>query len=336
VAAAGYRCRVSSWWVNQRQSWPVESTLGVLWAPLRGRAGQRVPHFDRLTMLQPGDTVFHYAGGCIVAVSEVMVAAEQRERPYEPDGRDGWLVRVRVHELDRYIPLHEVPETVRVASAGPGSVFDTDGGVGNGYLFELRGPALTAIADIAGLEPQSAADSNQPAVSALFDRAETDGLRVGSYRLEQPGLRRALLQRRAVAPCDFCGRILPTRLLVTAHIKPRALCSWDERTDVHIAVLACVLGCDALFEHGYITVDTITGMIRATRPASMTVDLEDAVGDLVGRRFHRLTRHNRDYFRWHATHHGHHSEQAGLVLVDAGEGAADPGTVPPVLQQRRT
>ena len=106
----------SAWWVNQGKSWPVESTLGVLWAPLRCRRGQRVPHFARLTELQPGGTVFHYTAGCVVAVSEVLAAAEQHHCPYDPDDRIGHLVRVRVRELDRYVPLREIPEPVRAGS----------------------------------------------------------------------------------------------------------------------------------------------------------------------------------------------------------------------------
>lgn len=324
------------WWVNQGQSWPVELALGVLWAPLRGRAGQRVHHFERLTALAVGDTVVHYAGSCIVAVSEVTATAVQSERPYEPDGRVGWVLRVRVSELDRYVPLHEISKAARVAAAGPGAAFDSDGGVGNGYVFTLPNPALSVVLDVVGLRPApgtTTTDQHGGGCRDWFGGDRTDGRRVGSYRLEQPLLRRALLRGRLIAPCDFCGRVFPVALLATAHIKPRARCSFEERTDLHIAVLACVLGCDALFEHGYITVDTATGMIRGRHANDSGTDLGDVIGDLAGRKFRTLTRHNVGYFRWHDAYHGHRSEQAGLVLVDAGEGAADSGSVPSVGEE---
>ena len=48
--------------------------------------------------------------------------------------------------------------------------------------------------------------------------------------------------------------MLPAELLVAAHIKPRNLCTEIERLDAHVATLMCVLGCDALFERGYLRV----------------------------------------------------------------------------------
>lgn len=55
--------------------------------------------------------------------------------------------------------------------------------------------------------------------------------------------------------CGLCGRELPERLLVAAHIKPRNECSYAERIDIpNIGMAACTLGCDSLYEYGYITV----------------------------------------------------------------------------------
>lgn len=46
----------------------------------------------------------------------------------------------------------------------------------------------------------------------------------------------------------------PRRLLVAAHIKPRSQCSDTERIDFdNIGMLACLLGYESLYEHGYIT-----------------------------------------------------------------------------------
>lgn len=45
------------------------------------------------------------------------------------------------------------------------------------------------------------------------------------------------------------------RFLWAAHIKKRSLCADHERRQLSdIAMAACLFGCDALFEHGFITV----------------------------------------------------------------------------------
>lgn len=65
--------------------------------------------------------------------------------------------------------------------------------------------------------------------------------------------------------CPICGELLPSRLLIAGHIKPRSKCSEDERKDYRAAaMLICNLGCDALFEWGYVFVDS-GGIVRPGR-----------------------------------------------------------------------
>ena len=75
-------------------------------------------------------------------------------------------------------------------------------------------------------------------------------------RGEQALLRRGLLGSAATAACAICGDVYPTRFLVAAHIKKRAICTDAERRDLSpVAMAACVFGCDVLYETGHITVD---------------------------------------------------------------------------------
>lgn len=77
--------------------------------------------------------------------------------------------------------------------------------------------------------------------------------------------------------------MLPARLLVAAHIAPRHALSDEQRRRLDdVAMLACALGCDALFEWGYVTVDE-HGTLRAGMDAP-TDDLRSAVAGLVGKR----------------------------------------------------
>ncbi len=101
-----------------------------------------------------------------------------------------------------------------------------------------------------------------PATPADYDdyaAAAADDLDPGvtaTRRVEQAFLRRVLLNGRGAGTCVFCGRALPADLLVAAHVKRRADLSREERLDFRaVAVLACRLGCDALYEAGYLAVD---------------------------------------------------------------------------------
>jgi hypothetical protein len=108
------------------------------------------------------------------------------------------------------------------------------------------------------LDPATAAavpadvENDEAAVSAFDGELERTAQR--AQRGEQTALKRRLLQG-STGQCALCGRSLPGTFLIAAHIKKRALCSDDEKRDLaNIAMLACTFGCDAVYEHGYVTV----------------------------------------------------------------------------------
>ena len=85
-------------------------------------------------------------------------------------------------------------------------------------------------------------------------------------------------------------------MLVAAHIKPRDLCTESERLDIPaIAMAACSLGCDALFEHGYLSVGE-SGSVLTRQAAGI---------DLSAYRGLQASAWNGDrakYFEWHRRH----------------------------------
>lgn len=110
----------------------------------------------------------------------------------------------------------------------------------------------------------------------------SDAISMVRRRVEQRFLRRALLDGRDVAPCALCGRALPAEFLIAAHIVPRHRLTEAERYDfVTAAMLACTLGCDALFEGGYLAVDE-SGRVEARRESTCNAVLE-VVRGLLGR-----------------------------------------------------
>jgi hypothetical protein len=130
--------------------------------------------------------------------------------------------------------------------------------------------------------------------------AETDA-RVGAKRrLEQRRLRRLLLDGEPSGTCALCGREFPAGLLVAAHIKRRAVCTPQERNDVrNVVMLACVFGCDALFENGYVSVDHDGTVVVSASAASLDGPVGGYLARLAGRRCPAHTPFSAEYFDWH-------------------------------------
>jgi hypothetical protein len=119
-----------------------------------------------------------------------------------------------------------------------------------------------------------------------------------SVRREQRKWRARRLGHAAVADCSICRSTLPVDCLRIAHIKRRSECSEQERRDEANIMLACTLGCDHLFELGYIYVD-VRGVIRAAGRAAGAPAIEAAVARLAGRACAAHTRASSRYFAWH-------------------------------------
>ncbi|MFI9388593.1 hypothetical protein [Kutzneria sp. NPDC052558] len=103
-----------------------------------------------------------------------------------------------------------------------------------------------------------------------------DGKRLMAYRREQRRLKQLKFGEATEVTCDLCGRVLPRRFVRAAHIKRRADCAYPEQLKPENIMAACALGCDEVFEHGYIYVDD-EGKIRP----GPRCDVFPAVADFV-------------------------------------------------------
>lgn len=122
---------------------------------------------------------------------------------------------------------------------------------------------------------------------------------VVARRREQAVLRRLLLPG-AIGACALCGAILPEVFLVAAHIKKRSHCSDDERRKLDdIAMLACTLGCDALYEHGYVAVAEDGTIMISSAVLEHPALAEHAHQRLRGRRSSRWSQNREAFFAWH-------------------------------------
>ncbi|MEV7849567.1 hypothetical protein [Streptomyces sp. NPDC088183] len=117
-------------------------------------------------------------------------------------------------------------------------------------------------------------------------------------RREQNKLRKKMLNGADTFTCALCGRHLPVRLIRAAHIKRRSQASREERLQLSNIMPACLLGCDELFEHGYIHV-TDTGHVAVSGKAGEHPALKEAADQLAGNPVGGYSEHRAPYFAWH-------------------------------------
>ena len=122
---------------------------------------------------------------------------------------------------------------------------------------------------------------------------------ISRRRTEQHILRKYLAHGQHELRCAICAESYPIDLIATAHIKPRRYCSDEEKRDVNVVMPACHLGCDKLFESGYVVVSD--GIIHASKAEdSLTDDLRKILGRLHFKECTWFNDSNSKYFAFHA------------------------------------
>ncbi|MEV7925460.1 hypothetical protein [Kitasatospora sp. NPDC088779] len=148
--------------------------------------------------------------------------------------------------------------------------------------------------------PSSTPDDVDPQERYLDLPENLDRPTLALARREQAGLRRAKFRGKPIVRCDLCGRMLPAILVRAAHVKKRSQCNLQERSDLWNLMGACVLGCDALFEDGFIYV-TFDGSVEMSPKAEASEDLASVAKVLKGRTCTAHHGESEQYFAWHRT-----------------------------------
>jgi hypothetical protein len=159
---------------------------------------------------------------------------------------------------------------------------------------------IDAVAD--ALDVIAPALTAQAAASRLSELAASDSLSLSTVRNEASIFRSYLFGGKKTAMCDLCGRDLPCGFLVAAHKKPRASCTEEERRDPEVVMRACRLGCDELFERGYLFVDENGSVQAGAALQSTTAQLQSFAGQLIGRACTGHSEASQKYFDWHRDH----------------------------------
>lgn len=272
------------WWASHGRNYETAIEEGTLWGSPKADGG---PTNSQLALkeMKQGDVVFHYFGPYVRAVSVVTEECRDFPRPdgyerLEGEGDDGWLVRVSTIATGLRIHRDRAAELTSLGGPGP---FTEAGKPEQRYLSPLtedEGAALLALAGVSGL--QATVGSLRGLPGDVWGADEPDTQALSTIRSEQEHLRKNLLRGRQSAPCSICGAEMPERLLIAGHIKPRSHSTPQERMDFEAnAMLTCALGCDALYEWGYVVVDD-GGNIRVGHEPE-TPRIQDAVDALIGR-----------------------------------------------------
>lgn len=162
---------------------------------------------------------------------------------------------------------------------------------------------LLLTLEAAQAAPAAAAQTADDTETAIADfDGELERRAERAYRGEQAQLKRFLIPGLS-GECALCGRLLPKAFLIAAHIKKRAVCTDDEKRDLaNVAMLACLLGCDGLYERGYIGVDA-GGVIRVSPFAAEVPGIAEHIDTyLAGRTVTWWTPQREKYFAWHRAH----------------------------------
>jgi hypothetical protein len=157
-------------------------------------------------------------------------------------------------------------------------------------------PVLQGAPVISTVGPPEPGETDDPAILAIG--GDLDATVLTSVRREQRKLRAVLLGGASTAECSLCGRSLPVDCIRTAHVKKRSQCSEQERRDLENIMRACTLGCDHLFELGYIYVGG-DGTVHSVPQAGSSAALSAALASLDGRICTAHTASSGKYFAWH-------------------------------------
>lgn len=306
VAGVSAGTEPNFWWANQSDNF--STVAATLWTQywIQDRNGRRArrPSSELLGRMVRGDVVFHYWDDFVRAVSVVEAAAVNDRRPAGyPGGSpedEGYLVRVDdVRMVDNEIPLHDAA-TIIDTTRYKGPLNKNGGQVRGGYIGILTTDEAHELLKLAGTEQPTLGltrdeEYREPLSGNGFD--ETDIETLTFRRAEQNALRASLLAH-GPPRCVMCHRVLPEQLLVAGHIKLRRACSEQERNDLpNVAMMICLLGCDALYERGYIAVDNEGIVIAATGPE--TEALESVLESLAGNACLRFDEATAGHFGWH-------------------------------------
>ncbi|MGX4642976.1 hypothetical protein [Massilia sp. SYSU DXS3249] len=200
---------------------------------------------------------------------------EFKDEPLYPHlHADGTYVATNSKFKADYIRVDSLSELAALVSAGYGARMSNPA--------TGQAPSYISHKNITIAGQEKLGISLKQFLSSFVEGNELDRTTMARYRKEQTFLRTYLLKGKQNGQCTLCGWDLPAELLIAAHIKPRSTCSHAEKLDFdNVATLMCALGCDSLFEEGFILVQD--GVINKNSKRKNTLALSASIDRIAGR-----------------------------------------------------
>lgn len=290
------------WWVNQNQTYRHEVAGGYLWSPKRNANGARNPFYESMREVAPGDLIFSFKGGTILAVGIAQSYCWECPKPLEfgTAGQNweniGWKVKVIFAPLTNIVRPKDRIAFLRPFLSEKYSPLQPNGnGLQSVYLTDVSARFSEALMGLIGKEmaPLVLAAQNVKAVPA-------DDLDSWESKLEQaissdprvPETERQAVIRARVgqglfrervskieARCRITGVDNPVHL-VASHCKPWRDSTNDERLNGENGLLLTP-SIDHLFDRGFISFENsgrliISPVANRASLQRMGIDVENA------------------------------------------------------------
>lgn len=130
---------------------------------------------------------------------------------------------------------------------------------------------------------------------------ETESEYQTKRRLEQGYLKSLLFGKNTIGKCACCKKEFPVSFLVTAHIKKRSFCTKLEKLDPNIVMPMCKLGCDEIYEKGYISV--VNRQFINMNKTPISDSLNEYIKSIENNECEYFSNDTKKYFDWHLNHH---------------------------------
>lgn len=135
--------QLMTFYVFHGSAYEHESRGGYIWAPMCGKNGQKIHHWDRLLDVRAGDIILHGYAGNIQAVGTAKGECYPCEQPAEllSDGlaaQEGRRIDCDYNEIELPLKTSAFSDDIIRLCNVKYSPFDRDGNGNRGYMFEIN------------------------------------------------------------------------------------------------------------------------------------------------------------------------------------------------------
>lgn len=265
----------------------------LVWGVVPGKNETNIRKWERICR---GDVVLFCRNNMIISTATVTHKLHNRDLALDLWSTDStgntWEYIYFLDELrPQYIPYARMNEAAEYDPNFKVQGFNVlDSEKSAKILCTLKLSSETIYPDISMTDFQNA--------TIEIDKLPLDLKRFTLARAEQGFLRKSLFGDNRYARCCICGESYPVELMVAAHIKKRSECSEEEKRDYKCIVAPmCKLGCDELYERGFISVsDGLVVVIKwPTEDSALTTILKSLDGNSCS----YWNEGTKAYFKWH-------------------------------------